>query len=245
VRRGLPQSEERAQEVGRSTAVGDEGGFAPDLDSNEAALKVLSSHPEGRLRARSPGGARARRGGQRVFRDGNYVLQGEKGRRLDATGLVGYYADLCDRYPIVSIEDGLAEDDWAGWKTITEKLDRASSSWRRPVRHQRRASVARDPRRHRQFDPGQAQPDRHAERNARRGGHGPGRRVHRGHLSPSGETEDVTIADLRGRHAGGSDQDRIVCAARTASPSNNQLLRIEEELAKRHAIRDGSLRTLD
>ena len=55
------------------------------------------------------------------YRDGVYKLDGE-GRELDAAGLVDFYAELCGRYPIVSIEDGMAEDDWAGWKALTEKL---------------------------------------------------------------------------------------------------------------------------
>jgi enolase len=111
------------KKAGLATAVGDEGGFAPNLDSNEAALKVLveaiqkAGYEPGRQVALALDVAASE-----LFRDGVYVLQGEKGRRLDAAGMVDYYSELCSRYPIVSIEDGFAEDDWAGWKAMTERL---------------------------------------------------------------------------------------------------------------------------
>ena len=108
---------------GLATAVGDEGGFAPNLDSNEAALQVLVEAIE--KAGYKPGeqvSLALDPAASEFFRDGAYVLQGEGGRRFDAAGLVDYYAGLCDRYPIVSIEDGLAEDDWAGWATLTDKL---------------------------------------------------------------------------------------------------------------------------
>ncbi len=107
---------------GLSTAVGDEGGFAPNLKSNEEAVEVI-------LKAIADAGYKA--GSQILLgldvassefhRDGIYDLAGE-GRKLDAAGFVGLLASWCDRYPIVSIEDGMAEDDWAGWKQLTERL---------------------------------------------------------------------------------------------------------------------------
>ena len=108
---------------GLVTAVGDEGGFAPNLESNEAALQALveaiqkAGYEPGRQVALALDVAASE-----FHRDGNYVLQGEGGRRFDAAGLAGWYAELCGRYPIVSIEDGLAEDDWAGWSTLTRQL---------------------------------------------------------------------------------------------------------------------------
>ncbi len=109
---------------GASTGVGDEGGYAPSLPSNEEALKVI-------LEAIGKAGLRA---GEQValaldcaaseFFDkpsGRYKLKGE-GKEYDRRGLVDYYAQLASRYPIVSIEDGFAEDDWEGWKLVTEKL---------------------------------------------------------------------------------------------------------------------------
>ncbi len=107
---------------GFSTAVGDEGGFAPDLPSNEAAIEVI-------LQAIEKSGYRA---GEQVylgldvastefFRDGRYHLDSEN-RSFDAAGFTDYLADWVSRYPIISIEDGMAEADWAGWKLLTERL---------------------------------------------------------------------------------------------------------------------------
>jgi len=89
------------QKMKLSTAVGDEGGFAPMLPSNEAALDVAASE---------------------LYKDGAYVFKKGDGSRRSAAELVDLYAGWVDRYPIVSIEDGLAEDDWDGWNVLTEKL---------------------------------------------------------------------------------------------------------------------------
>lgn len=107
---------------GLSTAVGDEGGFAPDLPSNEAALEVIMAAIE----------AAGYIAGKDVFlgldcaasefyRDGKYVLAGE-GRSFDADGFSDYLLGLADRYPILSIEDGMDESDWDGWALLTQKL---------------------------------------------------------------------------------------------------------------------------
>ena len=107
------------------TAVGDEGGFAPDMPSNGEALATLVQAIE----------AAGYKPGEQVslaldvaaseFYDkekGLYVLDGEGGRELDALGLTELYAELASKYPLVSIEDGMAEDDWAGWRLLTERL---------------------------------------------------------------------------------------------------------------------------
>ena len=107
---------------GLGTAVGDEGGFAPDLASNAEALAVIGE-------AVSAAGYRLGEditlaldcAASEFYRDGRYELRGE-GRSYDAAGFVDYLAELCDRYPIVSIEDGLDESDWDGWKLLTERL---------------------------------------------------------------------------------------------------------------------------
>ena len=109
---------------GLSTSVGDEGGFAPDLKNNEEAIKVI-------LQGIEKAGYKP---GEDIFitldpastefyvEDENvYSLAGE-GRKLSSEEMVDYYASLIDKYPLVSIEDGLAEDDWEGWKVFTEKL---------------------------------------------------------------------------------------------------------------------------
>ena len=107
---------------GLSTAVGDEGGFAPDLPDNETAVKVLIEAIEST--GRTPGRDIAIAldpASSEIYRDGAYHLDGE-GRVLSSAEMVEYWADLCDRYPIVSIEDGMAEEDWDGWSLMTEKL---------------------------------------------------------------------------------------------------------------------------
>jgi enolase len=111
-------------ERGLSTAVGDEGGFAPDLPANEDAVKLLVEAIEraGRL----PGDEVALAmdpATSELWNDGGYVLAGE-GRTLSSGELVDYWADLVDRYPIVSIEDGMAEEDWDGWAALTKALGR-------------------------------------------------------------------------------------------------------------------------
>ena len=107
---------------GLATAVGDEGGFAPNLSSNEDALKLIvegirqSGYEPGRDVAIALDPAASE-----FYQDGKYTLKGE-GRSLDAAALVALYAEWADRYPIVSIEDGMAEDDWDGWRVLTDTL---------------------------------------------------------------------------------------------------------------------------
>jgi enolase len=107
---------------GLSSAIGDEGGFAPDLPSNEEALRVLLQAIEraGRL----PGdevGLALDAASTELFTGGLYRLPGE-GRQLSPDDFAGYLGDLCARYPIISVEDGMAEDDWAGWAELTRRL---------------------------------------------------------------------------------------------------------------------------
>jgi enolase len=107
---------------GLATGVGDEGGFAPDLPDNETAVKVLIEAIEST--GRTPGRDIAIAldpAASEIYREGSYHLAGE-GRVLSSAEMVDYWVDLCDRYPIVSIEDGLAEEDWDGWKLMTDKL---------------------------------------------------------------------------------------------------------------------------
>ncbi len=105
-----------------STGVGDEGGFAPDLASNEAAVALLVEAIQ--TAGLVPGEEVAVAldpAASEFFSDGTYNLAGED-RRLSSAEMVEYYVDLCSRYPIVSLEDGLAEDDWDGWTLLTEAL---------------------------------------------------------------------------------------------------------------------------
>ena len=116
------QLKKALHDAGHGTNVGDEGGFAPNLKSADEALGFISRACE----------AAGYRPGEDItfaldcastefFKDGQYAMEGE-GKTLDAAGMVDYLADLAGRYPIVSIEDGCAEDDWAGWKLLTERL---------------------------------------------------------------------------------------------------------------------------
>jgi enolase len=107
---------------GLSTAGGDEGGFAPDLASNEEALKMLVAGIEAAGYVPGEDVAIALDPATSEFyEEGAYVLEHE-GRRLSAQELTGYWAELAGRYPILSIEDGMDEEDWEGWKTLTERL---------------------------------------------------------------------------------------------------------------------------
>jgi len=106
-----------------STSVGDEGGFAPNLKSNEEALQAImeaierAGYKPGKdiFIALDPAASE-------FFKDGKYVLGAEAKPEKTSDEMVDFYADLCERYPIRSIEDGLAEDDWAGWAKLTERL---------------------------------------------------------------------------------------------------------------------------
>ncbi len=107
---------------GLSTAVGDEGGFAPNLPSNEAALEAIREAVE---KAGYSLGKQVYLGldvaSSEFYKDGVYNMEGE-GKRFSAAEYADYLAQLVDKYPIISIEDGMAENDWEGWKLLTEKL---------------------------------------------------------------------------------------------------------------------------
>ena len=105
-----------------STAVGDEGGFAPDLPGHEAALEIiLEAIARAGFRAGQDVGLALDPASSEFFRDGRYQLDSEH-RQLSSGELADYLARLVDRYPIISIEDGMAENDWEGWKILTQKL---------------------------------------------------------------------------------------------------------------------------
>jgi enolase len=107
---------------GLSTAVGDEGGFAPDLDSNEAALVMLMAAIErAGYRPDDDVAIALDPATSEIYADGAYRLEHE-GRTLSAAELADYWADLAERYPILSIEDGMDEEDWAGWKMLTDRV---------------------------------------------------------------------------------------------------------------------------
>jgi enolase len=217
---------------GLSTAVGDEGGFAPDLSSNEQALQVLIEA----IRAAGyiPGEQVAVAldpAVSEIYRDGSYVLESED-RRLSAPELGGYWAELSERYPIVSIEDGMDEEDWDGWRALTDRLgDRLQLVGDDLF-------VTNTERLQRGIDSGVANSilikvnqigtlseTLAAVRLARENGY-TAVMSHR-----SGETEDVTIADLA--VATGCGQIKTGAPSRTDRVAKyNQLLRIEEALGR-------------
>lgn len=111
------------KDKGLSTAVGDEGGFAPDLKSNEEAIDVI-------LLAIEKAGYKAGRdifialdpASSSFYENGKYILEAESVKEKTAEDMVDFYANWVSKYPVISIEDGLAEDDWSGWKMLTERL---------------------------------------------------------------------------------------------------------------------------
>ncbi|HEV3056063.1 MAG TPA: phosphopyruvate hydratase, partial [Solirubrobacteraceae bacterium] len=215
---------------GLSTAVGDEGGFAPDLHSNEEALEMLvagikaAGYVPGDQVAIALDPAMSE-----LYKDGAYVLEHE-GRTLTADELAGYWAELAGRYPIISLEDGMAEEDWAGWTTLTDRLGNRLQLIGDDL------FVTNTSRLKRGIDTGVANSilikvnqigtlteTLAAIQMAREAGY-TCVMSHR-----SGETEDVTIADLA--VATGCGQIKTGAPSRTDRVAKyNQLLRIEEAL---------------
>jgi enolase len=109
---------ELLHERGLATAVGDEGGFAPDLGSSEEAIAVVLE-AVGRAGHADRVGIALDPAATEIFTEGSYRLEG---RELDGPGMAALWEELCGRYPVVSIEDGLAEDDWGAWRLLTERL---------------------------------------------------------------------------------------------------------------------------
>jgi enolase len=216
-------------ERGLATAVGDEGGFAPDLGSSEDAIEAIleaaqrAGHRERVAIALDPAASE-------LYRDGRYVFEG---REEDSEGMVAFWRGLAERYPIVSLEDGLAEDDWATWRMLTERLGDRLQLVGDDI------FVTSIERLRRGIDEGVANAillkvnqigtlteTLDAIRLARE--HGYAAVIsHR-----SGETEDTTIADLAvATNAGQIKTGAPSRGERTAK--YNQLLRIEEELGGR------------
>jgi enolase 1/2/3 len=218
-------------ERGLATGVGDEGGFAPDLESSEQAIEAIleaaerAGHSERIAIALDPAASE-------LFDDGTYVFAGE-GRTLEPAGMIDFYADLAERFPLVSIEDGLDENAWADWRRLTERLgDRVQlvgddlfvtnvEFLERGIAEGVANSILVKVN---QIGTLTEALDTIAV--ARRAGYGTVI-SHR-----SGETEDVTIADLA--VAVNAGQIKTGAPSRTDRVAKyNQLLRIEEELGAR------------
>ena len=218
---------------GLSTAVGDEGGFAPDLPSSEAALEALIAGIE--AAGHEPGGdvfIALDPAASEVHEGDAYVLEHE-GRTLSAEEMAAYWEEISSRYPVLSIEDGMDEEDWEGWKLLTERLGSRVQLVGDDL------FVTNPERLRRGIDTGVAnsilvKPNQigtltetlDAVRMARQAGY-TAVISHR-----SGETEDTTIADLA--VATGAGQIKAGAPSRSDRVAKyNRLLRIEEELGER------------
>ncbi|HEX4974385.1 MAG TPA: phosphopyruvate hydratase [Pseudomonadales bacterium] len=225
------------QKRGLSTAVGDEGGFAPDLPSNEAALEVI-------MKAIADAGYVPGKdvtlaldcAASEFYKDGRYVLAGEN-KSLDSAGFVDFLADLCDRYPIVSIEDGLDESDWQGWALLTEKLGERVQLVGDDLFVTNTAILQEGINKHIansiliKFNQiGSLSETLDAIRMAQEAGY-TAVISHR-----SGETEDTTIADLAVATAAGQIKTGSLCRSDRVA-KYNQLLRIEDMLGERAPYR--------
>jgi enolase len=224
-------------ERGLSTAVGDEGGFAPDLASNEEAVEVLVE-AIGRA-GYTPGDQIALAldpATSELFEDGNYVLAGE-GRTLTPDQMAEYWTDLVSRYPIVSIEDGMDEEDWDGWAALTEAVGERVQLVGDDL------FVTNTERLQRGIDLGVANSilvkvnqigSLSEALDAVELAHTRGYTAVMSHRS--GETEDATIADLA--VATNCGQIKTGAPARSDRVAKyNQLLRIEEDLGEAAAYR--------
>jgi len=215
---------------GLSTAVGDEGGFAPDLDSNEAALQAVLAGVE--AAGYEPGSdvfIALDPATSEVYEGGAYVLEHED-RTLSSEEMAAYWADACARYPIVSIEDGMDEEDWDGWKLLTERVGESvqlvgddlfvtnPERLRRGIEQGVGNSILVKVN-----QIGTLTETLEAIRTAREAGY-TAVISHR-----SGETEDTTIADLA--VATGAGQIKTGAPSRSDRVAKyNRLLRIEDEL---------------
>jgi enolase len=218
---------------GMSTAVGDEGGFAPDLGSNEEALQVLVAGIEAAgLRPGEDVAIALDPATSELFSEGAYVLEHE-GRKLSAQELAGYWQEIASRYPVVSIEDGMDEEDWDGWRALTERVgdrvqlvgDDLFVTNTERLRRGIGAGVANSIL-IKVNQIGTLSETLEAIAMAREAGY-TAVMSHR-----SGETEDVTIADLA--VATGCGQIKTGAPSRSDRVAKyNQLLRIEEQLGDR------------
>jgi len=219
---------------GYKTSVGDEGGFAPDLHSNEEALELLteaiiqSGYRPGRDIALGIDAAATE-----FYQDGHYSLKADKKGKRNPAEMIEYYKKLIRKFPIVSIEDGLAEDDWEGWKLLTDRLGRSvqlvgddlfvtnPNRLERGIKEGVANAILIKPN-----QIGTLTETLDVIKMAKRAGY----RTIISHRS--GETEDTTISDLAvGTHA---DQIKTGAPSRTERVAKyNQLMRIEEGLGRR------------
>ena len=150
------------KDAGHSTSIGDEGGFAPNLKSADEALTFI-------MRAIEKAGYKPGSdvmlaldcASTEFYKGGKYHIEGE-GKTLDSPGMARYLEDLVNRYPIVSIEDGMGEDDWAGWKALTDLVGNSCQLVGDDLFVTNTERLSRGIREgNSKLDPGQGQPNRH------------------------------------------------------------------------------------
>jgi len=221
------------QKKGYNTAVGDEGGFAPNLSSNEEAIQlIIRSIEEAGYRPGEDILIALDAASSEFYKKGRYYLKGEGGKGRSSEEMIRFYEDLVDKYPIISIEDGLSEDDWEGWKILTSRLgDKIqlvgddifvtnSRLLERGIEERVGNSILVKVN-----QIGTLTETLEAIEMAKRGGY----RAIISHRS--GETEDTTIADLS--VACNTGQIKTGSLSRTDRLAKyNQLIRIEEELGE-------------
>lgn len=226
------------QDNGYNTAVGDEGGFAPDLGSNEEAIeRVIEGIEKAGYKPGTDVCIALDSAASELYRNGVYILSAEKKDKMSAEDMILFYTELVDRYPIISIEDGLAEEDWEGWRLLTERLgDKIQivgddifvtniDILKRGISERIANSILIKPN-----QIGTLTETLNAIKMAKDAGY---TTVisHR-----SGETEDTTIADIA--VACNTGQIKTGSMSRTERTAKyNQLIRIEEELEKEGIFR--------
>ena len=216
-----------------STAVGDEGGFAPNVGSNDEALIQLilqAIEKAGYTRGRADRASRstARRASSTRTASTSSTAKACNCRRRNSTDTLAHWVD---KYPIVSIEDGMARKRLGRLEdSHRQARQEGAAGRRRPVRHQHEDPEGRHREGHRQLDPDQDQPDRHADRNLRRDRDGQARRLHRGDLPPLGRNRRLDDRRHRGRHRTPARSRPARCRRTDRIAKYNQLLRIEEDL---------------
>jgi enolase len=217
--------------TGHNTAVGDEGGFAPNLKSNEEALAVIvEAIKEAGYKPGAEVAIALDAAASEFFHGGKYILQAEQKKERRATEMVAFYEDLVGRYPILSIEDGLAEDDWEGWRELTARLGKKVQIVGDDIFVTNRERLAKGIQEGvansiliKLNQIGTLTETLSAIEMAKKAGY-TAVISHR-----SGETEDTTIADVA--VATNAGQIKTGSASRTDRVAKyNQLLRIEEEL---------------
>ena len=171
---------------GYSTGVGDEGGFAPNLKSNEEAVEtILEAIDKAGYKAGDNVMLALDPAASEFYKDGKYIFKKSDKRELTSDEMAAYWTDWCAKYPIISIEDGMAENDWDGWKNLTDsRRQKGPARRRRPVCNQRQIPAKGNRARSGKLDSHQGQSDRNADRNARRHRTCTNKQHDRRHLAP-------------------------------------------------------------